>query len=96
METREKVLRFSHWNHQGRTTGASTVLPIWGNGAFRPARVSIIRGKTALLSGMHFVKKLGAAVCFGGERFKVGQGEWDMMTSNADHHLGSSSASSCL
>ena len=72
-------------NHQGRTSGASTALPIWVNGAFRPVRVRGIRGKTELLSGMHIVKKLGVVVCFGSDRFNVGQGEWKMATSDEKH-----------
>ena len=34
---------------------------------------------------MHIVKKLGAHVCVGSDRFKVGQGEWEMMTFNETH-----------
>ena len=34
---------------------------------------------------MHIVKKLGAQVCFGSDRFKVGQGVWGMMTFNENH-----------
>ena len=73
-------------NHHGRTSGASTALPIWVNGAFRPVRVRGIRGKTELLSGMHIVKKLGVVVCFGSDRFNVGQGEWEMMTFSEKRH----------
>ena len=36
--------------------------------------------------GAHIVKKLGAQVCFGCDRFQVGQGEWEMMTFNEKHH----------
>ena len=35
---------------------------------------------------MQIVKKLGVAVCFAGDRFEVGQGEWEMMTSNGENH----------
>ena len=49
-------------------------------------RVRLIHGKAALLSGMHIVKKLVAHVCFGSDRYKVGQGEWEMMTFNENHH----------
>ena len=56
------------------------------NGTFRQARVRLIQGKTELLPGMRIVKKLGAAGCFGSDRFKVGQGEWEMMTLNEKHH----------
>ena len=73
-------------NHQGRTSGASTALPIWASGIFRPVRVRLIRGKTELLLGMRIVKKLGAQVGFGSDRFKAGQGEWGMMTSDEKHH----------
>ena len=71
---------------RGRTSGASTALPIWVNGAFGPVRVGLIRGKAELLSGMHIVKKLGAHVCFGSDRFKVAQCEWGMMTFNERYH----------
>ena len=86
VRTREKELRFALANHQGRTSCASTVLPIWANGTFRPVRVRLIRGKSELLSGMHIVKKPGVAVCFRGDRFKVGQVECDMVTFNENHH----------
>ena len=71
---REKDSRFAIWNHQGRTSGAITGLPIWVNGSFRPVRVRLIRGKAELLLGMHIVKKLCVQVCLGGDRFEVGQG----------------------
>ena len=77
-ESKIRDLRFG--KNQGRTSGASTALSIWVNGPFRPARVRLIRGKSGLFSGMHIVKKLYARVCLGVERFKVGQGEWGMMT----------------
>ena len=35
-------------NHQGRTSGDSTALPILGNGTVSPARVRLIRGKAEL------------------------------------------------
>ena len=73
-------------NRQRRTAGASTVLPIWANGVFRSLRVRLILGKTELLLGMHIVKKLGVRVCFGSDRFNVGQGEWEMMTFSEKRH----------
>ena len=76
VKTRDAELRFAFGDHQGRMSEASTSLPIWVNGDFRPVRVMLIRGKTELLPGMHLVKKLGALVCFGSDRFKVGKGGW--------------------
>ena len=73
-------------NHQGRTSDASTVLTIWVNGAFRPVRFRLLLGKAELLSGMHIVKKLGAQLCFGIDRFKVGHCECEMMAFNEKHH----------
>ena len=73
-KTREGDLGFAFRNHQGRTSAASTVLHIWVNGSFRPARVRLIRGKAELLPGTHIIKKLGVQVCFGGDRLKFGQG----------------------
>ena len=35
---------------------------------------------------MQIVKKLGAQVDFGRDQFKVGQGEWVIMTFNEKHH----------
>ena len=74
-------------DHQGRTSGASTVLPVWVNGAFRPVRVMIIRGKNRITFGNANRREVGVAVCFGIGRFKVGQGECEMMTSDENHHL---------
>ena len=56
------------------------------NGPSRPVRVRVIRGKAELLTGMHIVKKLGAAVCFGIDRFNVGQFEWERMAFNGKRH----------
>ena len=84
-KTREGELRFALGCHHGRTSGASTVLPIWVNGSFRPVRVRLIRGKTELLAGMHIVKKLGVQVCLGSDRSNVGQGGWEMMNFNEKH-----------
>ena len=86
VKTREEEWRLALVDHQGRTPGASTVLPIWVNGSFRPARVRLIRGKTELLSGMHIVKELAVSVLFGSDRFEVGQGEWGVMTFNEKRH----------
>ena len=86
VETRGGDSRFARVGHQGRRSGASTVLPIWVSGPFRPVRVRLIRGKTELLAGAHIVKKLGAHVCFGCDRFKVGQGGWEMMRCNDNRH----------
>ena len=72
-KTREGDLGFAFRNHQGRTSEASTALPIWINGSFRPVRVRLIHGKAELRPWMHIVKKLGVQVCFGCDRFKVGQ-----------------------
>ena len=47
-----------------------------------PARASLIRGKTELIPGLGIVKKLDAAVNFGGNRCKVGQSECEMVTFN--------------
>ena len=63
MEARAKEFILALGNHQGRTSGASTVLPIWVNGILRPVRVGVIRGKAELLLGILIVKKLGALVC---------------------------------
>ena len=35
-----------------------------------------------MLPGVNIIKPLDIAACFGIDRFKVGQGEWEMMTSN--------------
>ena len=35
---------------------------------------------------MRIVEKLGVQVCFGSDRFNVGQGEWKMMTFDENHH----------
>ena len=35
---------------------------------------------------MHVVKKLGVQVCFGCDRFRVGQAVWEMMAFNEKHH----------
>ena len=78
-------MRFVFGNHQGRTSEASTVLPIWVNGAFRQVRVRLIQGKTELLTGMHIVNKLGVQVCSGSDRFTVGQGAREMRTFNEKH-----------
>ena len=86
VKTREKELGFAFWNHQGRTSEASTVLPIWFNGSFRPVRVTLIHGKAELLLGMHIVKKLGAQVCSGSGRCKVGQVGRGMTTLNGKNH----------
>ena len=72
-------------NHQGRVSDASTALPIWKNGSFKPLRIRLITGKAELLSGMNIVKKHDIAVCFGGDRFHVGQAEWEMVTFNEKH-----------
>ena len=82
MKAGAKVSKFAYANHQWRDSGASTVIPIWVNGIFRPARVRLIRGEAALLLGMHIVKEFGAQVDFGSDQFKVGQGEWEMVTFN--------------
>ena len=74
-KTRAGDLRFAFWNHQGRTSDASTFLPIWVNSSFRPVRVRLIHGKAELLLGMHIVKKLGVQVCFGGRPIQGWAGE---------------------
>ena len=45
-----------------------------------------MHGKTELLLGMNIVRKLDIAVSLGGDQFKVGQGEWDMMTFKEKKH----------
>ena len=60
----------------------STVIPVWANGAPKPARVRLIHGKTELLLGMNIVRELYATLSFGGDRFRVGHGACEMMTSN--------------
>ena len=76
METKEKESRFAFVNQQGRVSDASTVLPICANDSFKPVRIRLIGGETEVLLRMNMVKKLDIAVCFGIDRFKVGQGEW--------------------
>ena len=66
-------LVYASVNHQGRKSSAITALPMWANGTFRPARVRLSCGKTELLLRTHIVKKHGVHVCFGRNRFKVGQ-----------------------
>ena len=66
-----------------------------GNGDFKPVRIRLITGKTELLPGMHIVKKLDIAVCFGSDRFQVWKGvgiddfQWEAS-------LGIASSSNCL
>ena len=52
---------------------------------FKPARATLIRGKSELLLGMDIVKKLDSAANFGTNQFKVGQSEWVMMTFGENH-----------
>ena len=80
------MLKYVFGNHQGRDSEAITAIPIWANGIFRPLRVRLIRGKTELLSGMRIVKKLGVQVASESDQFKVGQGEWEMMTLKEKNH----------
>ena len=62
-------------------------IPIWADGASRPARVRLIRGKAELRSAMDIiVKKLDSAVNFRSNQFKVGQSEWGTMTFNGKNH----------
>ena len=77
-------MRFA--NHQGRGSEASTVVPIWANGIFKPALVRLIRCKSELLLGMDIVRALDIAVIFGGDRCKFGLVGWGMMTSNGKNH----------
>ena len=72
------------------------LIPIWADGTSKPARVRLIRGKTELLPGMDIVRKLDITVPFGGDKFKVGQSEWGMVTFNEKHHLGISVTPNCL
>ena len=44
VNTREKEFGFAFFDHQGRTSGGSTVFSIWVNGSFRPVRFRLIRG----------------------------------------------------
>ena len=62
------------------------MLPIWINDAFRPVRVRLIDGITELLLGLEIIRKLDIAVVFGGNHFRVGQGELKMMTYNEKNH----------
>ena len=64
VKTREKGLRFALVDHQGGRLTLVPSYPFGPMGAFRPVRVRLIRGKAELLSGMHIVKQIGAAVCF--------------------------------
>ena len=41
-------------------------IPIWANGALKPVRVRLIRGRAELLPGMDIIKKVDSAVNFGG------------------------------
>ena len=63
------------------------VVPFWVDGEPNQARVRLIRGKTELLPAFDIVTKLDSAVNFGRNIFKVGQSEWEMMTSNEKHHF---------
>ena len=56
------------------------------NGPCKPVRIRAISGETKLLSGMDTVKKLDITVCFGSDRFKVGQGEGEMVTFHENRH----------
>ena len=78
-------LRFG--GHPGRVPTMVAAMPIWANGAFKPARVRLIRGKTELLSGMSIIRKIDITVRFGIDQFKVGQSEWGMVTFNGKRHL---------
>ena len=64
------------------------VIPTWSGGMFKPARAMLIRGNAELLLAIDIVKKLDVAVNFGGNQFKVGQSELEMMTSDGNHRLG--------
>ena len=77
-KTKAKLLRFAPGDHQGRDSTVGASIPIWANGAFKPARVGLIHGKAALLLGMDIIRKLDITVRFGGDRFMVGQSEWKL------------------
>ena len=72
------------WDPQGPVSDASTALPIWARGSFKHVRIALIIGGSELLLCMHTIKKLDIAVCFGIDRFHVGQG-WGMLTFNEKH-----------
>ena len=63
----------------------STALPIWVADSFKPVLVRLIEGKTELLHGLHIVRKPDIGVEFGRNRFRVGQGELEMVTFNEKH-----------
>ena len=61
------LLRFAFWNHVGRDAAMGDAIPIWADGASKPARVRLIRGKAELLSGVDISKKKDLTVNLGGE-----------------------------
>ena len=67
-ETKENFRALRFVNHQGRDSTIGALIPIRENGAFKPARVRLIRGKSELLSGMCIITKLDISVRFGGDR----------------------------
>ena len=78
VKTDEKLLLgIAFGGHQGRESTMGTVIPIWTQWNSKPAPVTLIRGKTELLRGMDIIRKLDIAVRLGGDRFKVGQSEWE-------------------
>ena len=85
-KTNGNLLRFAFVNHDGSESLMGASIPIWMDGTFKPARVRLIRAKTELLSVVDIIKKLDAAVNFGGNQFKVGQSEWEMVTFSEKNH----------
>ena len=85
-KTKENDLGFAFGGRQGRVSATSTALPIWATDSFKPVRVSLIEGKTELLSRLDIVRKLDIRAEFGRKRFRAGQGELEMMTFNEKHH----------
>ena len=82
------MLRFVIFGgHQGRDSTMGASIPICGNGAFKPALVRLIRGKTELLLGAGIIRKLDITVRYGGDQFKVGQIECGMVTFNEKNHV---------
>ena len=73
-------------NSHGGVSVKGAALPIWITDSFRPARVRLIPGMTELRLGLDIVRELDISVVFGGDHFRVGQGELEMMTYNGKHH----------
>ena len=96
LKMKKKPLKFVFGNAQGRVSVESTVLPIWINDAFRPARVRLVDGMAELLLCLEIIRGLDIAVVFGSNQFRVGQGESEMVTYNGKHHWVFPPSPNCL